>query len=125
MKSIRTRILAGSCLVTAVFVLLLGAVSAVLSYTSTFGQVQDNMQSMAGIAAQRVEWELADYASIAEAFGGRTELADPDVPAEEKEALLNLWAEEYGLVSANLLRPNGLGVFDGQNYATESISISA
>ena len=117
MKSIRTRILAGSCLVTAVFVLLLGAVSAVLSYTSTFGQVQDNMQSMAGIAAQRVEWELADYASIAEAFGGRTELADPDVPAEEKEALLNLWAEEYGLVSANLLRPNGLGVFDGQNYA--------
>ena len=38
MKSIRTKILAGSSLITAFFVLLLGVVSAVLNYTSTFGE---------------------------------------------------------------------------------------
>ena len=85
MKSIRTRIMTGSCLVTTVFVLLLGVVSAVLNYTSTFGQVQDDMQAIVGITAQRVEWELTTYASIAEAFGGRTKIADPDVSAEEEK----------------------------------------
>ena len=117
MKSIRTRIMTGSCLVTTVFVLLLGVVSAVLNYTSTFGQVQDDMQAIVGITAQRVEWELTTYASIAEAFGGRTKIADPDVSAEEKKSLLDLWVEDYGLVSADLLDSNGLGVFDGVNYS--------
>ena len=54
MKSIRTKILAGSSLITAFFVLLLGVVSAVLNYTSTFGEVENNMSRLSTITAQRV-----------------------------------------------------------------------
>ncbi len=117
MKSIRTKILAGSCLITTVFVIILGVVSSVMNYTSTFSRVNQDMAETAKIAAQRVEWEITNYVSIAEAFGGRSEIADPDVSVEEKEQVLSSWAEAYGLVRANLLNINGISEFDGQNYS--------
>ncbi len=117
MKSIRTRILVGSCLITTVFVLILGVVSSVLNYTSTFSQVNQNMEDMANIASQRVEWEISNYVNIAQAFGGRSDIADPDVSAEEKEEILSSWAERYGLIRANLLDSNGRSQFDGQDFS--------
>lgn len=117
MKSIRTKILAGSSLITAFFVLLLGVVSAVLNYTSTFGEVENNMSRLSTITAQRVEWEIHNYVSIAESFGGRSELADPWVPVEQKESLLSAWATQYGFIRANLLDSSGISQFDGQNYS--------
>lgn len=117
MKSIRTKILVGSSLITAFFVILLGVVSAVLNYTSTFSELESNMSNLSTITSQRVEWEIQNYVSIAEAFGGRSELSDPYVPVEEKESLLSNWATQYGLVRANLLDSSGTSQLDGQNYA--------
>lgn len=117
MKSIRTKILAGSSLITTFFVLLLGVVSAVLNYTSTFSELENNMSSLSTITAQRVEWEIHNYVSIAESFGGRSELSDPYVPVEQKESLLSAWATQYGFIRANLLDSSGISQFDGQNYS--------
>lgn len=117
MKSIRTKILVGSSLITAFFVILLGVVSAVLNYTSTFSELESIMSNLSTITSQRVEWEIQNYVSIAEAFGGRSELSDPYVPVEEKESLLSNWATQYGLVRANLLDSSGTSQLDGQNYA--------
>lgn len=117
MKSIRTKILVGSSLITAFFVILLGVVSAVLNYTSTFSELESNMSNLSSVTSQRVEWEIHNYVSIAEAFGGRSELSDPYVPVEEKESLLSSWATQYGLVRANLLDSSGTSQLDGQNYA--------
>ena len=117
MKSIRTKILVGSSLITAFFVILLGVVSAVLNYTSTFSELESNMSNLSTITSQRVEWEIHNYVSIAESFGGRSELADPWVPVEQKESLLSAWATQYGFIRANLLDSSGISQFDGQNYS--------
>ena len=117
MKSIRTKVVAGSAAITTIFVLLLGNISAFLSYQSSLSQMEQSMTNMAEIASQRVMQEIQSYVNVAEAYGGRTDVADPDVPATEKEDMLNAWAEKYNMTRANLLDANGNSLFDGNNYA--------
>lgn len=116
MKSIRTKVVIGSSAVTAIFILLLGAISVFLNFDSSIGDVQDSMRLLAEVSAQRVTQEIQSYVNVAEAFGARSDLADPDVPVEQKEEILSSWAEKYGFMRANLLDSYGDSLFDGNNY---------
>ncbi len=117
MKSIRTKIIVGSAAITAIFILLLGIISSVLSYESTFSEMRQSMANMAEISSQRVTEEIQSYINVAESFGARADMSDPEVPVDEKEDILTSWAEKYGMVRANLLDSNGNSLFDGNNYA--------
>ena len=117
MKSIRTKVIAGTAIVSAVFLVLLGVISVALSYTSADSQLRQSMTAMAEVASSRVTEEIQSYVNVAEAFGGRADLADPDISVAQKEELLSSWAEQYGLERANLLDQNGNSLFDGNSYA--------
>lgn len=117
MKSIRTKVIVGSAAITTIFILLLGIISSVLSYQSTFSEAEQSMGNMAEIASERVTQEIQSYVNVAESFGGRQDIADPNVPVSEKEDVLTSWAEKYGMVRANLIDADGNSLFDGNNYA--------
>lgn len=117
MKSIRTKLIVGTSTVTAIFVLTLGIVSGILTYTSADSQLRQGIASMAEVASDRVTEEITGYVRLAEAFGGRSDIADPEVPVEQKESILSAWAEKYGMQRANLLDRSGYSLFDGNSYA--------
>ena len=117
MKSIRTKLIVGTSTVTAIFVLTLGIVSGILTYTSADSQLRQGIASMAELASDRVTEEITGYVRLAEAFGGRSDIADPEVPVEQKESILSAWAEKYGMQRANLLDRSGYSLFDGNSYA--------
>ena len=117
MKSIRTKIMAGIvCTVTA-FLLIVGGVSIYMSYSSSVSQLEDSMKTTATITASRIEKELGAYRNVAISFGARSDIAGNTLTAEEKETLMNQWAQKYNMTRSNILDANGIGLFDGNDYS--------
>lgn len=113
MKSIRTKIFLSLGGVAVAALLILGVTSIILSYNSSMDQLNHAVQSTAEITASRVEQQLLSYRHVAEAFGTRSDVADPNVPVEQKQQFLNEWIEQYGMSRANLFGENGISIIDG------------
>lgn len=117
MKSIRSKIRLILIATVVGFSLLITVAGAAMNYTSALSQLRQNMESTVGITADRIEKELQLYISTAETFGARSDIADPEVSVEEKQRLMNQWAEEYGMIRSNLIDSQGISLFDGNSYA--------
>lgn len=88
MKSIRTKI--SLCLILTVLVSLVasGASSIALNYNSTMATVEQMMSETAVLAAGRAQQELASYKNVVMEVGHIPQLAEADVPVEEKRLSL-------------------------------------
>lgn len=117
MKSIRTKIIVSLGSVTVAALLILGIVGIALNYTSSIAQIQQAMEATADITAGRVEQQLLSYRYVAEAFGMRSDVADPDISNEQKGKFLNEWMAEYGMSRVNLFDASGVSVIDGTDVS--------
>lgn len=117
MKSIRQKIILSMGITTMVFLLLLGTISSIMNYKSSFMQLEDQMKTTAQVTSRFVDRELAVYTTAAESFGMRSNIANPTVPKEQKEQLINQWAQKYGMERGNILDSKGNSIFTGNNYA--------
>lgn len=117
MKSIKSRIALGTGVTVAVFVLLVGFVSILLSYRSSEEQLEISMTGTAQVTTERITKELEAYSNIVSSVGSMPEIADPQVSVDEKKAVIDSWAEEYGFQRGNILDVNGDSLFDGNNYS--------
>lgn len=117
MKSIRTKITV--CLMlTIVTALMAAGLSGIIpSYRSTLSTVEHMMCSTAVLAAERVEQELAAYKNVAMDAGCMPQLSDPDVPPEEKQALIEERCSMHGFQRGNIIGLNGHSIFDGKDYS--------
>ena len=79
--------------------------------------LEQTLTSTAGVAAERVSYELTMYRNMAQDLGMMPSLSDDTVSAAEKEEIVNSWAEKYGMERGNLLDLSGDSLFDGNNYA--------
>jgi methyl-accepting chemotaxis protein len=117
MKSIRSKIILSLGSLVVAVLLVLGGASIYMNYTSSMNQLKQSSKVIADVSSKRVEEEIVSYLNVAEAFGARSDIADPNVPVETKEQLLNTWAQKYNMTRANLLDKNGNSLFDGNNYS--------
>ena len=117
MKSIRTKIMVGIVCTVTVFLLIVGGVSINMSYSSSVSQLEGTMKNTAAIAASRIEKELEAYRNVAISFGARSDIAGNTLTAEEKETLMNQWAQKYNMTRSNILDANGIGLLDGNDYS--------
>ena len=117
LKSIRTKIMAGIVCTVTVFLLIVGGVSIYMSYSSSVSQLEDSMKTTAAITASRIEKELEAYRNVAISFGARSDIAGNTMTTEEKETLMNQWAQKYNMTRSNILDANGIGLFDGNDYS--------
>ena len=117
MKSIRKKITV--CLmVTIVTALMAAGVSGIVpSYRSTLSTVENMMRTTAVLAAERVEQELAAYKNVAMDAGCIPQLADPDVPLEEKQALIQERCSMHQFQRGNIIGLDGHSIFDGKDYS--------
>ncbi len=117
MKSIRKKITV--CLMLTILASLMAAgLSGIIpSYKSTLSTVEHMMSTTAVLAAERVEQELAAYKNAAMDAGCIPQLSDPDVPLEEKKALIEERCSMHQFQRGNIIQPNGHSIFDGKDYS--------
>lgn len=117
MKSIRTKITL--CLILTVLVGLVasGVSSIIPNYNSTMSTVEQMMRETAVLAAGRVEQELMAYKNVVMDAGHIQQLSDPDVPLEEKQAIIDERATMHNFQRGNVIGMDGISIFDGKDYS--------
>ena len=117
MKSIRTKITL--CLiVTIVTALVAAGLSGIVpNYRSTISTVDHMMSETAVLAAERVEQELTAYRNVAMDTGCIPQLADPEVPADEKKSIIDERCSMHNFQRGNIIGPDGISIFDGNDYS--------
>lgn len=117
MKSIRTQITV--CLILTVLVSLVasGSSSIALNYNSTMSTVEQMMTETAVLAAGRAQQELMAYKNAVMEIGCIPELADSDVPLEEKRAIIDDRVAMHGFQRGNIIGMDGISIFDGKDYS--------
>ena len=103
MKTIRKKITV--CLMATVLVALVavGTTSITLNYSSTLMTVEQLMTQTANLAGERVEQELLAYRNVAMDTGRVTQLSDPEVPVEEKKAIIDERVSLHGFQRGNVI----------------------
>lgn len=117
MKSIRTKITL--CLILTVLVSLVvsGASSIMLNYNSAMSTVEQMMTETAVLAAGRAQQELMAYKNAVMEIGCIPELSDPDVPSEEKQAIINDRVAMHEFQRGNIIGMDGISILDGKDYS--------
>ena len=117
MKSIRTKITL--CLILTVLISLVvsGAFSIALNYSSTMSTVEQMMTETAVLAAGRAQQELMAYKNAVMEIGCIPELADPDVPVEEKRAVIDDRVAMHEFQRGNIIGMDGISILDGKDYS--------
>lgn len=105
-------------MLTILISLLAAGISGIVpSYRSTLSTVEHMMSATAVLAAERVEQELAAYKNAAMDAGCIPQLSDPDVPADEKYALIQERCTMHQFQRGNIIGPDGHSIFDGTDYS--------
>lgn len=105
-------------MLTILISLLAAGISGIVpSYRSTLSTVEHMMSTTAVLAAERVEQELASYKNAAMDAGCIPQLSDPDVPADEKYALIQERCTMHQFQRGNIIGPDGHSIFDGTDYS--------
>lgn len=117
MNSIRKKITV--CLMATVLIALaaVGTSSITLNYQSTITTMDQMMSETAVLAAERIEQELAAYKNVAMDTGCIPQLSDDTVSLEDKRAIIDERVNMHGFQRGNLIGPDGLSVFDGNDYS--------
>ena len=117
MKSIRTKITV--CLILTVLLGLFasGYASIMLNYNNTMATVENMMSQTAVLAAGRAQQELAAYKNVVMEVGCIPQLSDPEVPVEEKQAIIDERVSMHGFRRGNIVGVDGISIFDGNDYS--------
>lgn len=117
MKSIRTKITLSLILTVLIGLVASGVSSIIPNYNSTMATVEHMMSETAVLAAGRVEQELMAYKNAVMDAGCIPQLSDPDVPLEEKQAIVNERAAMHDFQRGNIIGLDGISIFDGKDYS--------
>ncbi len=115
--SIQNKIQLAMMEVVAIAMLILGIVSIYLNYSSTTTTVEDSLNAVSAVAAERVEWEITSYKNIVQELGRTARLANDDYSIEEKQSIIDEKVKAYGLVRGKLLNTKGIAIIDGSDYS--------
>ena len=116
-QSIKTEIQKVMLILVISSLVVLGTISCVTNLLSTNALLEDTMRQLATIAAERVQWELADFQDVVKEMGRTSRLAAMSVSADDKKSIVQQKAEEHGMVRGDILDVNGISIFDGTDLS--------
>lgn len=93
--------------------IILGVITAILSYISSIHAVSETIDNTSDVAAYYVSAALQQYTAIAYETGSIARLSDPERSAEEKAAILDQKMADHGFHGYFLLDSNGIDVITG------------
>lgn len=116
MKSIKNQILFWIILLSTAPSIIIGSMSAYISYDSAVKKAQDRFEKIVDAALDRIYYQLDSYLNVAETAGCAPSLASDDYSAGQKRAIMNAIANEQGFELSGIIDTNGQGIlpnFDG------------
>ncbi len=117
MKSIRTKITVSLILTVLIGLIASGTSSIALNYNNTMSTVEQMMSETAVLAAGRAQQELEVYKNVVMEVGCIPQLSDPEVPVEEKKAIIDGRVSMHGFKRGNIVGADGISIFDGNDYS--------
>ncbi len=117
MKSIRTKITLSLILTVLIGLVASGSLSISLNYHNTMSTVEQMMSQTAVLAAGRAQQELAAYKNVVMEVGCIPQLSDPEVPIEEKQAIIDERVSMHDFRRGNIVGADGISIFDGNDYS--------
>ena len=117
MKSIKSKILLLIISTVISGMLVLGITSILMNFYSSNSVLKNNMEITAQITSSRIEQELKGYMNAIQATGSVPKLSDDSYSLQQKQDLINQYAQSYGMLRGNIINANGIGLFDGNNYS--------
>ncbi|MGN0552643.1 MAG: methyl-accepting chemotaxis protein [Oscillospiraceae bacterium] len=88
-----------------------------MSYNAAINSAKTNMEEMAILCSNHIQWEIQTYKNIAREAGCNRVLANPAIRSEMKEETLNALIAENGFLSGSIIDNNGQDIFDGKDYS--------
>lgn len=116
-NSIKGKIQFSVSLMVAVSVLLITVVSTILNFSSTLSTLQDTMEVMASVTADRLSMELQATVNVVKELGSEVRMSDISVSEEEKQELIDEKVEAYGMARGKLIHADGICAYDGTDYS--------
>ncbi len=116
-KSIRQTVNTSIIAFVVVICILFGGVGAFFNLRTTKDVLEQNLITMADIAASDVANEIKIIQNAAAVAGCDTQLAFSSIGPTVKEKRIADLAAQYGFLRGNLLDKNGNSYFDSNNYA--------
>lgn len=101
--------------------IVLGVISSVLSYISSINAVSETINDTSDVAAYYVAAALQQYVAVAYETGSIARLADPDLPAEEKVAILNQRVADHDFERGFLVGSDGVDLISGMNLTGSGV----
>ncbi len=99
--------------------ILLGVITAYLSYTSSISAMEGTMSETSGVAAQLVSKSLKEYVAIAYETGSIARLADPEKTISEKRTILQQRIEDHNFEDGIIIDQSGTDIIYGQDYSKQ------
>lgn len=108
--------------VVTIAMLVLGIVSCILNYYSTYKTLMQSMNEMSVVAAGRVEWQITAYKNVVEELGielgsiDRYRMGD-ESKEQEQQALIDQKVKSHGFIRGKVIGTDGIARIDGTDYS--------
>ncbi|MFA9463762.1 MAG: methyl-accepting chemotaxis protein [Velocimicrobium sp.] len=107
-------------LTVAVCNILLGSITAYLSYTSSTSAVEKTISETSKVAAQSVSEALKEYTAIAYETGSIARLADPEKSISDKRKILQQRIDDHNFEDGIIINQSGMDIIYGQDYSNQA-----
>ncbi|WP_294855777.1 methyl-accepting chemotaxis protein [uncultured Oscillibacter sp.] len=116
-STIRKELMLEICILAAIPIILLGALTSFLIFSSTQDTLEQTMEQISDAAADKVQAELEAIKNVAMETGYVARLSDDSLTKEEKQAIIDQRAKAHGYQRGNVLNLDGKSLLDGVNYS--------
>ena len=116
-KSIKTKVNLTIVSIILMLSIIIGTIASYLNYKVVMDTLETSMIETAKVSANQMSDFLTSYKNVVSEVGTMPILSNPNVSIEEKKAVIEAKAADYGFLRGNIIKPNGIGVFNGEDYS--------
>lgn len=116
-KGIAKKISSNIMIMVIFFNVLLGSVSAILSYNSAISAMNETIEDTAKVAAELVKTSLKEYVAIAYETGSIARLADDSRAVSEKKEIIQQRVTDHGFLDGIIINADGENEFNGEDLS--------
>lgn len=116
-ETLEKKVRISTSLLVLVSMVLLGIVSCILNFSSTFSSLKQSLSETSSIAAKQVQWEIQSYKNIIGEMGLIYQLGSDQYTTEEKQSFIDARVNNYGFIRGKLIGLDGIALIDGTDYS--------
>lgn len=116
-SSIRKELIMAICALVVIPMLLLGTLSAFMTFRSTEGTLKQSMEQLSAVASDKVEERLNSIKNVAIEIGYLARLSSDSTSTADKRTIIDQRVESHGYLRGNILSLDGKSIFDGTDFS--------